>query len=130
MVIAIQDKFLWDKAMSPLLQGLNYGIELLIICGVFYLGLIHLLTEIGNRYVILAQNCSNYNSTCITSHLKCLFKIRQDQNWSFCYFLLQYIEAPLDLLCPFKRFVLLLHSIHHWRTNSTEVSDELPIEAC
>jgi hypothetical protein len=116
--------------MSPLLQGLTYGIQFLIIRGVFSLGIIHILTEIGNRSIILAQNYSNCNSTCITSHLKCLFKIQQDQNWSFCYLLLQYIEAPLRFLCPFKRLVLLLHFIHHWSTNSIEVSDELPIEAC
>jgi hypothetical protein len=124
----MQEKFPWDKVMYPFLQGLNYGLKLLIIRGVFYLGLIQILIEIGNMSIILAQNYSNCNSTCITSHLKCLFKIQQDHNWSFYYFLLQYIEAPLSLLYPFKRLVLLLYCIHHWCKNSTEVFDELPIE--
>jgi hypothetical protein len=116
--------------MSPFLQGLNYGIKLLVICELFSLGLIQLLTEVGNRSIILTQNCFYCNSTCITSHLKCLFKIRQDQNWSFYYLFLQYIEAPFGLLRPFKRIVLLLHCIHHWCTNPTDVSDELSIETC
>jgi hypothetical protein len=121
---------MWDEVKSPLLQGLNYGIKLLVIHGVFSLGLIHLLTEIGNMFIILAHNFSYCNSTRITPHLKFLFKIRQDQNWSLCDFLLQYIEAPLGLFCPFKRLVLLLHCIHNGCTNSIEVSDELPIETC
>jgi hypothetical protein len=121
-------KFLWNKVVPPFLQGLNYSIKLFIICGVLSLSRIQLLIEICNWSIILAQYCSNCNSTCITSHLKCLSKIWQDQNWSLYYLLLQYIEYPLSLLCPFKILVPLLHCIHHWCTNSTEISTELPVE--
>jgi hypothetical protein len=130
LVIAIQDKLLWDKIVPPFLQSLNYGIKLLVICGVFPLSLIQLLAEIGNGSIVLTQNCSYCNSTCVTSYLKCLPKIRQEQNWSFCYLLLQYIKSPFGLLCPFKILVPLLHCIHHGCTNPTEVSNELSIKTC
>jgi hypothetical protein len=130
LVIVVQDKFLWNNVVSPFIQGLNYSIKFFIICRVLSLSLIQLLIEICNWFIILAQDCSNCNSTCITFHLKCLPEISQDQNWSSCYLLLQYIEAPLGLLCPFKKLVPLLHCIHHSCTNFTEISNELPIETC
>ena len=116
--------------MPPFLQGLNYGIKLFIICGVISLSLIQPLTEICNMPIILAQNCSNFHSTHITPYLKFLPEIWQDENWSFCYLLLQYIENFLSFFYLFKRLVSFLHCIHHLSTNPTKISDGLPIKTC
>jgi hypothetical protein len=114
--------------VSPLLQCLDNSIEFLIIRGVFYLGFIHLIAEICYRPVFLTQDCPYFKSTCITFYLICLCKIKQHQNWLFCDFPLQQIEAFLSLLCPVKRLVSLLHCVHHRCTNSTKIPDELPVE--
>jgi hypothetical protein len=114
--------------VSPFLQCLNNSIKLLVIRGVFHFFFIQLLTEVCYHPVFLAQDCPYCKSTCITFYLKCLFEIRQHQNWLFRDFLLQQIKSFLSLLCLVKRFVYLLHYVHHWCTNSTEIPDEIPVE--
>jgi hypothetical protein len=54
VIIAIQKKILRYEIMSPFLQHLDYDIELVFICGVLMFRFIQFLTEICNRFVVLA----------------------------------------------------------------------------
>jgi hypothetical protein len=128
MIFTIQDKLFWNQIMSPLLQHLYDCIKLFITHGIFHLFIVHLLTEVWNRPIVLTQDCSNRKSTCVTYDLECFAKIRQNQNWLSSYLLFQQLETFLSFLYPMKIFMSLLDSIHHWCRNSTEVSDEFPIK--
>jgi hypothetical protein len=128
MIITIQYKFLWDQVMPPLFQCLYDSIKFFVVCGVFQLCLIQLLTEICNWSVLLTQDRSYGKATCITFHLECLLKIWQHQHWLLCDLSLQQIESLLSLGCPMKSLMLLLHYVHHCCTNSTEIPNELSVE--
>jgi hypothetical protein len=128
MIITIQDKLLRNLVMSPFLQCLDNSIELLVIRGLFHFFFIQLLVEVCYQPIFLAQDCPYFKSTCITFYLKCLFEIRQQQNWLFHDFPFQQIESFLSLFHPVKIFVSLIHYFHHRCTNSTENPDELLVE--
>jgi len=49
MVIRMEDKGLRFKVMTPMCQGTNYGIELLVISAIITLRAIEFLTKINNR---------------------------------------------------------------------------------
>ena len=115
--------------MSPFLQCLCDCIKFFVICWVLDLRFIQFLTKVCDWLVVLSQDHSNCKSTHITLDLECLAKIWQNQNWLLSDLLLQQIETLLCFLCPVKRFMSFLHRIHHWCTNSTEISDEFSIEA-
>jgi hypothetical protein len=114
--------------MPLFLQCLNNSIELLVIRGAFHFCFIQLLAEVCHRHVFLAQDCPYCKSTCITFYLKCVFKIRQHQNWVFHDFPFQQIEAFLSLFYPVKIFMSLIHCVHHRCTNSAKILDELLVE--
>ncbi|KAK9158493.1 hypothetical protein Scep_005067 [Stephania cephalantha] len=59
-----------EKIMSPMLHGLYHCIELHIVCVIPQLRPRQLLTEIGNRPIILTQDSSNAYLGCITMQLK------------------------------------------------------------
>lgn len=115
--------------MSPFPQRLYDCIEFFVIRGVLNLCFIHFFNEVCDQPTILAQDHSNCKSTRVTPDLECLAKIRQNQNWLLSDLLLQQIEALLCFLHPVKILMSFLHRIHHWCTNSTEVSDKFPVEA-
>jgi hypothetical protein len=114
--------------VPPLFQCLYDSIELLIIRGLFLFHLIQLLTEVCYRSVFLTQDYSDCKSACIAFHLKCFLKIRQHQNWLFCNLPFQQFEALLSLISLVKRFMPLLHGVHHRCANSTEIPDEFLVE--
>jgi hypothetical protein len=98
MIIIVQNKCFRNQIVPPLLQCLYDRIKFLVICGVLNLRLIQFLTELCDWPVVLAQDCSNCKSTCITLDLKRLAKVWQHQNWFLCDLLLQQIKALLDIL--------------------------------
>jgi len=101
LVITMQHKIFGNKIMSPLIQSLNYCIELFIMCGILLLEIIHLLTEISNRFVFLTQYCSKCYS--IASHFTWKIFIKYGRTRIGCSIILAF-----NALNPFSTYSIQL----------------------
>ena len=74
-MIGIENEFLGKEVMAPVAEGLNEGVELMIVFLITTMYFVKLLAKILNRVFVLTKNTANTNSGGIARDLEDLREI-------------------------------------------------------
>lgn len=102
VMVGVEHELPVYKVVPPILEGLNNGIQFQIVGRIPTLGLVELLTEIGNRVALLTEDTPNAHMGRVTCHLKRLCEIRELKDRCLNKFALDNLKRPLCDRGPYE----------------------------